>query len=194
MPDAGGKFYTVDDLGRARSIAEERAIHGRQAQLAARNKVTTTDTLMAAMKAGDVSTINLIIKGDVQGSVETLVATVTSSNTEEVKVRVIHSGVGPINESDVQLAMATLSKPTDNRVSIIGFNVVPEEAARVLAEQNHVEIKLYKVIYEIFDDLKKALSGMLEPEVREKMHGHAEVRNVYKVSRIGTIPGHFCTP
>src|SRR5439155_4257432 len=120
---AGDKFYTVDDLDRARSIAEERSIHARQAQLAAANKVTTGDTLMAVMREGDVSTINLIIKGDVQGSVETLVATVTGSNTDEVKVRVVHSGVGGITESDVQLAMATMSKKTDNRVSIIGFNV-----------------------------------------------------------------------
>ncbi len=193
LPAAGDKFYVVEDIDRARAIAEERSIKSRQNQLASANKVTTTDTLMAAMKEGDISTINLIVKGDVQGSVETLVATVTNSNTDEVKVRVIHSGVGPINESDVQLAMATLSKPTDNRVSIIGFHVAPEEAARVLAEQNHVEIKLYKVIYEIFDDLKKALSGMLEPEVREKMHGHAEVRKVYKVSRVGNIAGCFCT-
>ena len=193
LPASGDRFYVVDDIDRARAIAEERAIQARQNQLASANKVTTTDTLMAVMKAGEISTINLIVKGDVQGSVETLVATVTGSNTDEVKVRVIHSGVGPINESDVQLAMATMSKPTDNRVSIIGFHVVPEEAARVLAEQNHVEIKLYKVIYEIFDDLKKALSGMLEPEVREKMHGHAEIRQVFKVSKIGNIAGCFCT-
>src|SRR5439155_8120822 len=163
----------------------------RQAQLAAANKVTTADTLTAVMKAGDISTINLIIKGDVQGSVETLVATVTGSNTDEVKVRVIHSGVGPINESDVQLAIATMSKPDDNRVSVIGFHVTPEEAARQLAEQNHVEIKLYRVIYEIFDDLKKALSGMLEPEIREKMHGHAEIRQVFKFSKVGSIAGCF---
>jgi translation initiation factor IF-2 len=193
LPASGDRFYVVDDIDRARAIAEERAIHSRQAQLASANKVTTTDTLLSVLKVGEISTINLIIKGDVQGSVETLVATVTGSNTDEVKVRVIHSGVGPVNESDVQLAMATMSKPTDNRVSIIGFHVAPEEAARALAEQNRVEIKLYKVIYEIFDDLKKALSGMLEPEVREKMHGHAEVRQVFKVSKIGNIAGCFCT-
>ncbi len=191
LPAAGDKFYVVEDLDRARSIAEERSIQARQNMLAAANKVTTTDTLMAAMREGDVRTINLIVKGDVQGSVETLVNTVTSSNTDEVKVRVIHSGVGPINESDVQLAMATMSKPTDNRVSIIGFHVAPDETARALAEQNHVEFKLYRVIYEIFDDLKKALSGMLEPEVREKLHGHAEIRAVYKFSKVGSIAGCF---
>ena len=193
LPASGDRFYVVDDIDRARAIAEERSIQSRQNQLASANKVTTSDTLLSVLRVGEISTINLIVKGDVQGSVETLVATVTGSNTDEVKVRVIHSGVGPINESDVQLAMATMSKPTDNRVSIIGFHVAPEEAARALAEQNRVEIKLYKVIYEIFDDLKKALSGMLEPEVREKMHGHAEVRQVFKVSKIGNIAGCFCT-
>ncbi|MCC7350389.1 MAG: translation initiation factor IF-2 [Phycisphaerales bacterium] len=192
LPSAGDKFYVLDDLERARSIAEERASHTRQNQLSQQNRVTA-DNLLATMKAGDVQTINLIIKGDVQGSVETLVGTVTGSNTEEVKVKVIHSGVGAISESDVELALATKAKPTDNQVVIVGFHVVPDDAARSLAEQNHVEIKLYKVIYEIFDDLKKRLSGMLEPEVREKMHGHAEVRQVFKVSKLGNIAGCMMT-
>src|SRR5271154_2190838 len=98
------------------------------------------------MKAADTKTINLIIKGDVQGSVETLAKTVTDANTEEVRVRVIHSGVGPISESDVELADAS-------KAVIIGFHVVPDEAARASAEQRHVEIRLYRIIYEIFDDL-----------------------------------------
>jgi translation initiation factor IF-2 len=179
------------DVDQARSIAEERALLSRQQTLGGQNKVTL-ENLFQTMQAGDVQTINLIIKGDVQGSVETLVKTVGGQNTDEVKVRVIHSGVGAINESDVQLAMATMAKPTDNRVSIIGFHVVPDDAARHLAEQNRVEIKLYRVIYEIFDDLKKALSGMLEPEIREKLHGHVEVRQVFKVSRLGNIAGCMC--
>jgi len=110
-----------------------------------------------------------------------------------VKVRVIHSGVGAINESDVELAIATKGKPNDNRVAIIGFHVVPEDRARDLAEQNHVDVKTYRVIYEIFDDLKKSLSGMLAPETREKLHGHVEVRKVIKVSKIGNIAGCFVT-
>jgi len=192
-PASGDKFYVTPDIDQARAIAEERAVHFRQSQLAAANKIITGDNLIARITEGGISTINLIIKADVQGSVETLVNTVTNSNTEEVKVRVVHSGVGAINESDVELAIATLSKATDNRVSIIGFHVVPDESARFLAEQNRVEIKLYQVIYEIFDDLRKALSGMLEPEVREKLHGHAEIRQVYKVSKIGNIAGCFVT-
>jgi translation initiation factor IF-2 len=192
LPNAGDRMFALDDLERAREIAAERALKSRQQQLAQQNRVSA-DNLLDQMSQTDIKTINLIIKGDVQGSVETLVASVTGQNTEEVKVKVIHSGVGPITESDVQLAMATKAKPTDNRVSIIGFHVVPDEAARQLAEQNLVEIKLYRVIYEIFDDLKKALSGMLEPEIREKLHGNIEVRQVFKISRVGTVAGCFVT-
>jgi translation initiation factor IF-2 len=157
----------------------------RQNVLSQQTKVTL-DNLFDTMKAGDVKTINLIIKGDVQGSVETLAKTVTDQNTDEVKIRVIHSAVGGITESDVELADAS------NAV-IIGFHVVPDESARSMAEQRRVEIRLYRVIYEIFDDLKKALSGLLEPEVREKLHGHVEVRQVFKVSKLGNIAGCFVT-
>ena len=192
VPSAGDRFFVVDSMDRAIAIAEERATQKRQQQLAQFNKATAGN-LLEQIAAKDVQTINLIIKADVQGSVETLVATVGGQNTEEVKVKVIHSGVGAITESDVQLAMATKAKPTDNRVSVIGFHVVPDEAARQLAEQNHVEIKLYRVIYEIFDDLKKALSGMLTKEVREKLHGHAEIRQVFKSSKLGSIAGCMVT-
>jgi translation initiation factor IF-2 len=185
LPNAGDKFFVLDDFERARSIAQERATLGRQNLLAQQSKVTL-DNLFATMKAGDIKTINLIIKGDVQGSVETLSRTVTDQNTEEVRVRVIHAAVGAINESDVELADAS------NAV-VIGFNVVPDEPARAMAEQRRVEVRTYRVIYEIFDDLKKALSGMLEPEVREKLHGHAEVRQVFKVSRLGNIAGCYVT-
>jgi translation initiation factor IF-2 len=185
LPDAGDKFYAVEDQDRARAIAEERIAMSRQDHLASSNKVTL-DTLFDTMKAEEIKTINLIIKGDVQGSVETLAKTVTDANTAEVRVRVIHSAVGAINESDVELADAS-------RAVIIGFHVAPDEAARQMAEQRKVEIRLYRVIYEIFDDLKKALSGLLEPEVREKFHGRAEIRKVYKVSRIGNVAGCFVT-
>jgi translation initiation factor IF-2 len=185
LPSAGDKFYALDDNERARAIAEERQARERQTDLGGADRVTL-DTLFDSMKAEDVKTINLIIKGDVQGSIETLVKTVTESNTDEVRVRVIHGAVGGINESDVELADAS------NAV-IIGFHVAPDEAARQMAEQRRVEIRLYRVIYEILDDLKKALSGLLEPEIREKLHGHAEIRKVYKVSRIGNVAGCFVT-
>lgn len=189
LPSAGDTLLEVADLEEARAIAEERALRLRQKQLAAMQQRTTAADLLQSMRAGDVQTINLIIKADTQGSVETLVKSVTDSNTEEVKVRVIHAAVGAITESDVELAIATKAKPTDNRVAIIGFHVVPDEAARALAEQHHIDVKTYRVIYEIFDDLKKALSGMLAPEEREKYHGRAEIRQVFKVSRVGNIAG-----
>ncbi|HEX4792982.1 MAG TPA: translation initiation factor IF-2 [Humisphaera sp.] len=197
LPNAGDKAYQVSDFDRARAIAEERVNLLRQQELVGRNQVTTRDNLTDVIRAGETKTIHLIIKGDVQGSVETLAKSVTDMNTDEVRVKVIHSGVGGINESDVELAMATRVNPEDkdnpNQVAIIGFHVIPDESARALAEQNHIDIKLYRIIYEIFDDLKKALSGMLEPELREKLHGHAEVRQVFKVSRIGNIAGCLVT-
>ena len=185
LPGAGDKLFVLEDMDRAKSIAEERSTNVRQTHLSSATRVTL-DNLFATMEAGDVKTINLIIKGDVQGSVETLAKTVTDQNTAEVKVRVIHSAVGAINESDVELADAS-------DAVIIGFHVVPDEAARAMAEQRRVEIRLYRVIYEIFDDLKKALSGMLEPEIREKLHGHAEIRQVFKFSKVGSIAGCMVT-
>ncbi|MEO6437156.1 MAG: translation initiation factor IF-2 [Tepidisphaeraceae bacterium] len=185
LPNAGDKFFVLDDNERARAIAEERATRSRQNQLAQQSKVTL-DNLFDTIKAGEIKTINLIVKGDVQGSVETLAKTITDQNTEEVRVRVIHSAVGGITESDVELADASSAV-------IIGFHVVPDESARAMAEQRKVEIRLYRVIYEIFDDLKKALSGLLEPEIREKLHGHVEVRQVFKVTRLGNIAGCFVT-
>ncbi|MFI5379358.1 MAG: translation initiation factor IF-2 [Tepidisphaerales bacterium] len=193
LPAAGDRFYIVDDIDHARSVAEERAAKVRQAQLAGQNRATVANFLTAVTSETESKTINLIIKTDVQGSAETLVNSVTNMNTAEVKVRVIHSGVGTINESDVELAIATKTKPTDNRVAIIGFQVVPDDSARALAEHHHIDIKTYRVIYEIFDDLKKSLSGMLTPEIREKLHGHAEIRHVYKYSKVGNIAGCMVT-
>jgi translation initiation factor IF-2 len=192
LPGAGDKFYVVSSVEEARAIAEERQSLTRHQQLSGRNQLTS-ENIFATMKAVETKTINLIIKADVAGSLETLVATVTNQNTQEVKVRVIHSGVGPVTESDVELAMATKAKPTDNRVAIIGFHVTAEEAARSLAERHHIDVNTNRVIYEIFDDLKKSLSGMLAPEVREKLHGHVEIRQVFKVSRLGNIAGCFVT-
>jgi len=185
LPSAGDKFYVVESVDRAKTIAEERATLSRQEELAQNSRVTL-DNLFTTLKEGDIKTINLIVKGDVMGSVETLAKTVHEHNTDEVRVRVIHSAVGAINESDIELADAS-------KAVIIGFNVVPDESARAMAEHRHIEIRLYRVIYEILDDLKKALSGMLEPEIREKLHGHAEVRQIFKVSKLGNIAGCMIT-
>ncbi len=185
LPQAGDKFYVVDSLDRARQITQERVDLSRANLLADKAKVSL-ESLYGQMRDSSIKTINLIIKADVQGSVETLQKTVTDQNTEEVRVKVIHAAAGGITESDVELADAS------NAV-IIGFHVVPDESARVMAEQRRIEVRTYRVIYEIFDDLKKALSGMLTPEVREKLHGHVEVRQVFKVSRLGNIAGCYVT-
>ncbi len=185
LPQAGDKFYEIADVDRARSISAERVNSERALALANKTQVSL-DSIYGQMKTAQIKTINLIIKADVQGSVETLQKTVTDQNTEEVRVKVIHAAAGPISESDVELADASSAV-------IIGFHVVADEAARSMAEQRRIEIRTYRVIYEIFDDLKKALSGMLAPEVREKLHGHVEVRQIFKVSRLGNIAGCFVT-
>jgi len=185
VPAAGDRFYVLEDADQARAVAEERKNRQRQQALAARNRVSL-DNVLETIKEQQSKEILLIIKGDVQGTVEALKATVTQANTDEVQVRVIHAAVGGISESDVELAAAS-------KAVIVGFQVVPDEAARQMAEQRRVEIRLYRVIYELLEDLKKALSGMLEPEIREKLHGHAEIRQVFKVSRVGNIAGCMVT-
>ena len=185
LPSSGDKFFAMDDLDRARTIAAERVSAERTDALANRTKVSL-DSIYGAMKESLIKTINLIIKADTQGSIETLEKSVTEQNTEEVRVKVIHAAAGPISESDVELADAS-------GAVIIGFHVVADDKARQMAEQRRVEIRTYRVIYEIFDDLKKALSGMLAPETREKLHGHAEVRAIFKVSRLGNIIGCMVT-
>ena len=185
VPTAGDRFYVLDDAEQARTIAEDRKSRHRQLNLAARGRVSL-ENVLENIREQQSKEILLIIKGDVQGTIEALKSTVTQANTAEVQVRVIHAAVGGITESDVELADAS-------KAVIVGFQVVPDEAARQMAEQRRVEIRLYRVIYDLLDDLKKALSGMLEPEIREKLHGHAEVRQVFKVSRVGNIAGCMVT-
>ncbi len=180
-PQAGDKFYVLDDLDRARSISEQRQVRSRQQTLADKSAISL-DNVMERIRTSAVKEIRLIVKADVQGSVETLRTTLAEVDSEEVKVRVLHAAVGAINESDIELADAS-------DAVIIGFHVVPDDMARSMAEQRRVEVRTYQVIYEIFDDLKKAMSGMLEPEIREKYHGRAEIRKVFKVSRVGSIAG-----
>ena len=185
LPNSGDKVFQIGSLDEARAICEERETHQRASDLAAKSTVSL-DSIMESMRQQQVKEVRLIIKADVQGSVETLEKAVLESNTEEVKVRVIHAAAGPITESDVELADAS-------KGVIIGFNVAPDDKARGMAEQRRVEVRLYRVIYEILDDLRKALSGMLAPEIREKFHGRAEIRQVFKVSKVGNIAGCMVT-
>ena len=185
VPAAGDAFFVMPTQDEAEAVADERRDENRQEELSIRNRVSL-ETLFDTVEEGKIKTINLIIKGDVQGSVETLKATVGEQNTAEVRVKVIHSAVGSISESDIELAAAS-------GAVVIGFHVGIDESARHLSEARHVEIRTYNVIYEIFDDLKKALSGMLEPEIREVYKGTAEVRATFKASRLGTIAGCYVT-
>lgn len=183
VPQAGDSFIVVEDEKVARQIANLRAQKKRLAEMQRAQKITLQD-IYEKIKEGEVKELNLIIKGDVQGSIEALKKAVEEIVHPEVKVKVIHVGVGGITESDVNLAA------TANTI-IIGFNVRPESKAQELAEKLGVDIKLYSIIYEVIDDVKKALIGMLQPEIKEKVLGRAEVRAVFKISKIGSVAGCY---
>ncbi|MDP2279496.1 MAG: translation initiation factor IF-2, partial [Nitrospirota bacterium] len=183
VPTAGAVFTAVDDEKRARQIALTRLQKGRLAEMAKRRKLTLDD-LYAKIKEGEVKDLNMIIKGDVQGSVEATRDALERITHPQVKVKVIHTAVGGINESDVMLAAAS-------NAIIIGFNVRPEIKASQTAEKEGVDIRLYNIIYEAIEDVKKALEGLLEPTLKEKILGRAEVRQTFQVSRIGTIAGCY---
>ena len=183
VPTAGAVFTAVDDEKRARQIALTRLQKGRLAEMAKRRKLTLDD-LYAKIKEGEVKDIHIIIKGDVQGSVEATRDALERITHPQVKIKVIHTAVGGINESDVMLAAAS-------NAIIIGFNVRPETKASQTAEKEGVDIRLYNIIYEAIEDVKKALEGLLEPTLKEKILGRAEVRQTFQVSRIGTIAGCY---
>ena len=184
-PEAGDTLYTVADLSHARDVAEVRARKWRQAELGHQEPITL-ENLFAHLEAGRVKALRIVLKADVKGSVEVLKSSIEKVATAEVKVDVLHAAVGAVNESDVLLAHAS-------EAIIIGFHVVPDDRARMLAQEKGVEIRLYQVIYQVLDEVKKALEGLLEPERREVVSGHIEVRNVFKVSHVGTIAGCYVT-
>jgi translation initiation factor IF-2 len=183
VPAAGDVFTVVEDEKRARQIALARFQKQRSLEIAKAKKLTL-DELYTKIKEGQIKELNIIIKGDVQGSVEALKDAFENITHPEVKVKVIHTSVGGINESDVMLATAS-------NAIIIGFNVRPETKASQTAEKEGVDIRLYNVIYEAIEDVKKALEGMLEPTLKEKVLGRAEVRQLFPVSRLGTIAGCY---
>jgi translation initiation factor IF-2 len=185
VPTAGDTFAVIEDERKARQIAVARLHKLRSVEIAHKRKLTLED-LYSKIKEGEVKDLNIVIKGDVQGSVEAIKDALAGITHPEVQVKVIHAAVGGINESDVMLAAAS-------NAIIIGFNVRPEPKASQTAEQEGVDIELYNVIYEAIDDVKKALEGMLEPTIREKVLGRAEVREVFRSSRLGTIAGCMVT-
>ena len=183
VPTAGDLFTVVDDEKKARQIALARQQKQRLAEMA-RAKKLTLDEVYAKIKEGEIKELNIIIKGDVQGSVEALKEAFEQIVHPQVKVKVIHTSVGGINESDVMLAAAS-------NAIIIGFNVRPESKAHQVAEKEGVDIRHYNIIYEAIDDIRKALEGLLEPTLKEKILGRAEVRQTFQVSRLGTIAGCY---
>jgi translation initiation factor IF-2 len=181
-PEAGDTLNVVEDENKAREIADYRQRKAREAQ-AAKGSRTTLDQLLARAKVGgDVSELPIVIKADVQGSAEAIVQALDKIGNEEVRVRVLHSGVGAITESDVTLADAS-------GAPIIGFNVRANTPARESANQKGVEIRYYSIIYDLVDDVKQAASGLLSPEVKETFIGYARVKEVFKVSHVGKVAG-----
>jgi len=183
VPLAGDVFQAVKDERVAREIAEDRARKQRAAELAGGGKVSLDD-LFAKIQEGSVKELSLVIKADVQGSSEALAAAVEKLPSDMVKLRVIHNGVGGITESDVLLAAAS-------NAIIIGFNIRPEPKASALAEKERVDVRLYTIIYDALNDIKAAMEGLLEPTLKERVLGRAEVRQVFTVSKAGTIAGSY---
>jgi translation initiation factor IF-2 len=183
VPQAGDKFYCLSDINRAKNAAEEKKSSDRMAALGTRSKVTM-ENLFSSLEAGKTKDVNIIVRADVQGSVDVLNKYLTDLNTSEVQVKILHAAVGGVTEGDVVLAEAS-------NAIIIGFNVVPEDKAAKLAESKGVDIRLYSIIYRITEDLRKAMSGMLEPEEQFKSIGKAVVRSTFKITGIGTIAGCY---
>lgn len=183
VPEAGDKFHQVKDEKTARDAADKRKEKARDEYLQSVHKVSLED-LYSQIKEGKVKELNLIVKADVQGSVEAIKQSLEKLSADEVKVRVIHAAVGAITETDVTLATAS-------NAIIIGFNVRPDINASNLAEKENVDIKSYRIIYDAIDDIRAAMIGMLEPEYKEVIQGRVEIRKIYKVSNIGTIAGCY---
>jgi translation initiation factor IF-2 len=184
VPQAGESFQVVADIGKAQQISQHRQMLSRQAAL-----LQTTKRGIEALGESEVKELLVVIKADVQGSVEVLKSTLQKLSTERVKVKVIRSGVGAITESDVLLASATQAGSSSSAVVIIGFNVRPESRAADLAKQEAVDIRLHSIIYKVEEEIRAAMIGMLEAIEREKIIGKADVREVFKVPRVGAVAG-----
>ncbi len=185
VPQAGDRFMVFEDEKKARQIGEARA----QKQIAQQRSVkarVSLDDLFEKIKQGEMKELNIIVKADVQGSVEALVAALQKIEVEGVRVKIIHSGVGAVTEYDIMLASAS-------NAIVIGFNVRPDANAKRVAEAEKVDIRLHRIIYKVIEEIEAAMKGMLDPEYEEKVIGQAEVRQTFKVSKVGTIAGCYVT-
>ena len=181
---AGDTFNAVADERMARQLAEERKQAEKDSKVKNLSGSVTLENLFAHMQEGNMKALNIIVKADVQGSAEAVKASLLKLSNDEVQVKVIHSGVGAVNESDVLLAS------TSNAI-IVGFNVRPEAAAAAAATRAGVEIRTYRIIYECIEEVEQAMKGMLDPKFKEVVVGHATVRQTYKVSSVGTVAGCY---
>jgi len=181
VPQAGDDFIVVENENRAREVAGYRERKQREARQVASAR-GTLEQMFERIQAGEVKELPVVIKGDVQGSVEAINGTLAKIGTDMVKIRVLHSAVGGINESDVTLARASSAL-------IVGFNVRANPQARDIARRDGVDIRYYSIIYDVAEDMKKALTGMLAPTVKEKFLGYAEIRDVFNITKVGKVAG-----
>ena len=184
-PQAGDKFRVFDDEREAKQIAAKRDQLQREQSVRTQRHITL-DEIGRRIALGDFKELNIILKGDVDGSVEALTDSLQKLSTEEIQVNIIHKGVGAITESDVLLASAS-------EAIIIGFNVRPSSTARILADKEEIDIRNYSIIYKVIDEIKDAMEGMLSPDMVEEITGNAEIRETYKISKVGTIAGCMVT-
>ncbi|MGD2196033.1 translation initiation factor IF-2 [Lysinibacillus fusiformis] len=183
VPQAGDRFVVFEDEKTARQVGETRAMSAIQAQRSEKQRVTL-DNLFEQMSQGEMKELNLIVKADVQGTVEAMAASLMKIDVEGVNVKIIHTGAGAITESDISLAAAS-------NAIVIGFNVRPDVNAKRAAEEEGVDIRLHRIIYKVIEEIEQAMKGMLDPEFEEKIIGQAEVRQTIKVSKVGTIAGSY---
>jgi translation initiation factor IF-2 len=183
VPQAGDDFIVVEDETKARKIAEYRQRKAREAEAAKEAKISL-EKLFEKLKEGEIKELKIVLKADTQGTLEALQASLAKLSTDKVKVSVIRAGIGAISESDVMLAAAS-------DAIVIGFNVKPTPQARETAKREKVDIKFYDVIYQLLDDVKKAMVGLLEPVYREEITGIAEVRATFKISKVGVVAGCY---
>ena len=186
MPNSGEIFNVVENDKQAKQIAEANINDNKRLFKSNLGNKVSLDDLFSQIKKGNVKYLAIIIKADVRGSAEAIKLSLERLSNEKVKIKVIHSGVGAINESDVMLASAS-------NAIVIGFNVRPENTAKNIADTEKVDIRLYKIIYDAIEDIESAMKGLLEPVYEEKIIGHAEVRKLFKISGIGTVAGCYVT-
>jgi len=186
VPEAGDEFRTVETERAARHIGQEREARYRAAELAEARPAASLADLLVQARQGELPALKLIIRADVQGSLEAILDALDKFPQDEVRIQVVHKGVGAITENDVSLAMAS-------GAVVIGFNVRPDVGARELGEKEDVDVRLYRVIYQALDEIRQALSGLLAPEEREAELGRAEVRALFRVPRMGLVAGCMVT-